>query len=392
MAIEYVTSYSGNGSSVSISPSVLQAGDLMVGIARRTNSASAPGIPSGWTFHYEYGGNSKSYRVGYKIAESNTDTSGSWSNSGRLTVLIFRGASQLGAYHAANANHPAVFPNLTMQGEGSFVIRGVIVGGAGSAPSIPSYSKVDDSNNNALFVSSGPVGSSTGSHSHNTDVSGNIITTVEVLATPPPPGPIEFVGGASAAANSLSPISGQLAGDVSMVFAVSETSENPPALPSGWTDFPGVDPQFSNALFVSARLGVRVTESDGESLGTWTRANRLVAVTYRNCEPYSGNSWKFVFQTSSLTYSAIDTGVWNSRPRGEVWAVRFGVHDFQLSGPSNKPNIVRAGSAYIGAWDSNGPTSRPLSATSNADGSGWGFSATVLLVSPSSPSNFFQFF
>lgn len=72
-------------------PSGHQAGDLLIIFAFRDGSATNPGIPSGWTnITNTLDGTSCSASVGWKIAISSSDTSGTWTNATGLLVIVLR--------------------------------------------------------------------------------------------------------------------------------------------------------------------------------------------------------------------------------------------------------------------------------------------------------------
>jgi surface protein len=73
-----------------------QAGDLILGFAFRDGSNTLPTQPTGWTqidtrsltiF------NPSSARVGYKVAASSSETTGTWTNASTVIFLVYRGVN-----------------------------------------------------------------------------------------------------------------------------------------------------------------------------------------------------------------------------------------------------------------------------------------------------------
>lgn len=70
-----------------------QSGDLLIGYAFRDGSNTAPSLPSGWTNGDNSGANSCSARLGYKVATSSGETSGTWTNATSLIIVVLRGVT-----------------------------------------------------------------------------------------------------------------------------------------------------------------------------------------------------------------------------------------------------------------------------------------------------------
>lgn len=94
MAISYV-SY-GTGTNSIASMPTHQAGDLLLFFAFRDGSTTAPSLPSGYTnkLTKSESGFNVSCRVGYKIAASDSETSGTWTNATSLICQVYRGVDQ----------------------------------------------------------------------------------------------------------------------------------------------------------------------------------------------------------------------------------------------------------------------------------------------------------
>jgi len=72
-----------------------QAGDLILAFVFRDGSTTLPTQPSGWTSLTARTGSlsgAASCRLGYKIAQSGSETSGTWTNATAAIFVIYRGA------------------------------------------------------------------------------------------------------------------------------------------------------------------------------------------------------------------------------------------------------------------------------------------------------------
>lgn len=70
-----------------------QAGDLIIVAAYRDGSNTAPTLPAGFINIVNAGASTNSIRVGYKIATSSSETSGTWTNATSTIVVVYRGAT-----------------------------------------------------------------------------------------------------------------------------------------------------------------------------------------------------------------------------------------------------------------------------------------------------------
>jgi surface protein len=68
-----------------------QAGDLILAFAFRDGSTSSPSPVSGWSFIGLAGANLASARLYYKVAESSSEVSGTWTNATTAIFLVYRG-------------------------------------------------------------------------------------------------------------------------------------------------------------------------------------------------------------------------------------------------------------------------------------------------------------
>lgn len=113
-------------------------GDLILIAAHREGNATPPSLPAGYTSIATVAiGTTYSLRVGYKIATSTSDTSGTWTNGKCLTVQVFSGAQPLsiGSGTATNSGSPTIpnYPAVTFDTtDGSSWAAGLLIGGGAS--------------------------------------------------------------------------------------------------------------------------------------------------------------------------------------------------------------------------------------------------------------------
>ena len=88
--LSFVSAVSGAGTSITLGAH--EAGDLIIVFAFRDGSNTSPSLPTGFTNDYNAGGNSSSFRVGWKIAASSSEGSGTWTNASGLVAAVYRGA------------------------------------------------------------------------------------------------------------------------------------------------------------------------------------------------------------------------------------------------------------------------------------------------------------
>lgn len=103
MAISFIGAGAGDGTTITV-PVGHQAGDAIFVFAFRT-ATTAPTIGTGFTSITSASSSASSHRVGYKIAASSADTSGTWTNATGLAIAVYRGT----------ATNKVPFANQTLQ-------------------------------------------------------------------------------------------------------------------------------------------------------------------------------------------------------------------------------------------------------------------------------------
>lgn len=178
---------------------------------------------------------------------------------------------------------------------------------------------------------------------------------------------ISYVGGASAAATTLT-LPSHNAGDLIFGFAWhSPTNTGTPAVPSGWYMVRNI----TRSSGVSARTGVlgyKIAQSNSETSGTWASAILLGCVVYRDTAEYiSVGGWNVNADNTgtAFNYPALTANgslQSNNTILGpNTWVVGFGgINSNALSletppsGMTNRVNIAGASVGELAIHDTNG--------------------------------------
>ena len=115
MAISRIGSASAQATTIAI-PSH-QAGDIIV-ISANRNNTTPPTVPAGWITQVSTGASGTGNSIGWRMATSNGETSGTWANATSLHVAVYRGSAGILAISAAAGGQAATstsvsYPALT---------------------------------------------------------------------------------------------------------------------------------------------------------------------------------------------------------------------------------------------------------------------------------------
>lgn len=172
-AYSYIDTYTGTNTATL---GTHQSGDILVAIASRDTSTTAPSIPAGnnWTTLSSTGSNSLSYALVGKIATGSSETVGTFTNATSVSIVHLRpgtgispafGAVSTGA--GANTVNQSI-PALTLSVvDGSSLVLGIYIhssadiSGMSTAPSGMTHLKTnqDATDTQAIYVSSNQVAS-----------------------------------------------------------------------------------------------------------------------------------------------------------------------------------------------------------------------------------------
>jgi len=93
-------------------------GDLIIVFAYRDGNTTQPTLPAGFTaISNASGANTNSATLGYKIAASGSETSGTWTNANAIMAVVIGGANAApigGSGVGSTANATVTYPTLTM--------------------------------------------------------------------------------------------------------------------------------------------------------------------------------------------------------------------------------------------------------------------------------------
>lgn len=101
-----------------------QVGDLIIVWAWRDGSTTNPTIPGGWTtITSTTDGTTCSISMGWKIATSSGETSGTWTNATSTAAAVFRGAGSVSAnFSTATTGATQTWNAVTLTGKKSWLI------------------------------------------------------------------------------------------------------------------------------------------------------------------------------------------------------------------------------------------------------------------------------
>ena len=109
MAISYIGSASGIKT---VSIPAHQRDDLIIIFAFRDGNVTAPALPAGWTNIRFAGANACSGRIGYKLASSSSEVSGTWANASSVVCAVYRGVNRATPI-GGNSTSAAASTNVT---------------------------------------------------------------------------------------------------------------------------------------------------------------------------------------------------------------------------------------------------------------------------------------
>ena len=111
MAISRIGSLSVQASTINI-PNGEQAGDIILMFAWRDGSATNPTVPADWTvITNTTDGTTCSVSMGWKIATSALETSGTWTSATHLHCIVYRGVDHITPFGTLTANAGTTSPS-----------------------------------------------------------------------------------------------------------------------------------------------------------------------------------------------------------------------------------------------------------------------------------------
>ena len=320
MAISYVSSASAAANTVTMPTHA--AGDLLIAFAFRSNSATLPTMPSGWSGGFNPSGqNVSSMIIGYKIAASGSETTGTWTNATGIAVTVYRKASTetwttptvmynfgssttiswassyyLGPYHTISQSNTQVWyarfaghataTNLTSTTPSGWTARTGLATGV-RAIDTNGPSTVDNDSIGGLTQTVNTTGAWFAASMRIEAWNGTDIVNMGSDAD------------VNNGTNLIMPI--HAAGDLIIAYG-NRASDTPPSLPSGYTDL-----SSGGANTFSTRLAYKIATSSSETKPNLTNAANATISVYRNAK----GSWSTIdvgATTSGLSTAMTYTG------------------------------------------------------------------------------------
>lgn len=332
----------GTGNAPTLPPHV--AGDLIIVQANRSGSATAPTLASGFTNMAQQGSTNIAARVGYKVAASNAESGGTWTNAVSWLALVIKG----GCLFIDAAQSTSQWPSNAMASPGKNI--GLHMGFAYDVMTPPAD---DTTLTNALvgsyfcyagytgLVSSLPSGIINGG-------TYRIGFTFEMQ-------PLQaYVPEMEANAAVLDEGGGTVtlpphdAGDL-IIVAAGWRDDAAPVIPAG--SGLSLVIQSSGVQFVNGTIAAKVAASSSESAGTWGNdVTTLLGIVVKGCDGIGGKQWKWL-NTSRIAYPAITM---QKPAQSGILTIGFSNNQAAangLPGPSslqvleNLPNITQAARA-----------------------------------------------
>jgi hypothetical protein len=128
MAISLIGGSTAAASTITI-PGTYQNGDLLLIFAFNNASTTLPTLPAGWTSAGGNGANVCACRIGWKVAGSASETSGTWTNASSLACIVYRGVATnktpIGAVANGNGSSATLsFTTPAMKARGTSWVAG----------------------------------------------------------------------------------------------------------------------------------------------------------------------------------------------------------------------------------------------------------------------------
>jgi len=122
-----------------------KAGDLLVVVAVNPTSTTIPSLPAGWTSIQSGSRVSVAVRVGFRIATSDSETTGTWTNASSVIAAVYRNAAIGASAITNNASTTINWPALTLQvtDGSSWVSGGAVVIDAQAYSSVVPSGRMD---------------------------------------------------------------------------------------------------------------------------------------------------------------------------------------------------------------------------------------------------------
>jgi hypothetical protein len=284
--ITFIDANGSSGSSIATMPTH-QSGDYLLMLAINPDSTVIPSLPAGWTSRIDEAIN-PAIRVGFKVAASSSETSGTWTTANGLLCVVYRNVNDIGTASASVAASSTnwVFPRLDLFDKNEQTSCVVMLGSKTSTDtSLPSTSPsgytrritfraafVDLGEYEAARVRTFGVESIAGGGSNDTLA----FASIELRTASPNNTNVGFVSSDFSTSASFTEMPYHKSGDIIIIWAFNTGAATIPTLPAGWTSI------ITDSSTDSVRVGYKIAASGSETSGTWTAADHLMCAVYRN--------------------------------------------------------------------------------------------------------------
>jgi hypothetical protein len=120
VTISYISAASAAATSVTLGTHATN--DLITIVAFNNTSATTPSLPTGWVSQYTLTA-TIGWRVGYKVAASSSETSGTWTNADGVIALVHRASASALVLPATNVSSSGTATNITYGAIGAALDR-----------------------------------------------------------------------------------------------------------------------------------------------------------------------------------------------------------------------------------------------------------------------------
>lgn len=98
-------------------------GDLLLVCTTNDNATVTPTIPTGYINLWALGSGTGAMTVGYKYAQSNAETTGTWTNADHISVTVWRGSANTIVWPWQISTNTATTTNMSWAAQGTGLFR-----------------------------------------------------------------------------------------------------------------------------------------------------------------------------------------------------------------------------------------------------------------------------
>lgn len=98
-------------------------GDLLLVCTTNDNATTTPTLPTGYINLWALGSGTGAMTVGYKYAQSNAETTGTWTNADHVSVTVWRGSANTIVWPWQISTNTATTTNMSWAAQGAGLFR-----------------------------------------------------------------------------------------------------------------------------------------------------------------------------------------------------------------------------------------------------------------------------